>query len=60
MSHATSSMPPQVLGRIGRVPNRRAPQRRPLGEMVAKLILVISGTVLVGSLGMLLISAVTG
>jgi len=28
--------------------------------MVAGLILVISGTVLVGSLGMLLISAITG
>ena len=59
MSHATSSMPRQVLGRISPV-TRRAPQRRPLGEMVAGLILVISGTVLVGSLGMLLISAITG
>ena len=60
MSHAASSMPRQVLGRVVPVLTRRAPQRRPLGEMVAGLILVISGTVLVGSLGMLLISAITG
>ena len=61
MSHATPSMSHHALGHIRpTAPRRRPAAREPLGMAAAKVIAVISGTVLLGSVGLLLVSVLTG
>jgi hypothetical protein len=56
LSHATPSGAYQVLGRIRPAIPARSPRREPLGLAIAKGIAILSGAVLVASLGMLLTS----
>jgi hypothetical protein len=55
VSHATPSSSHRVIGRI-KPASRAATQRVPTGEVIARLVAVVSGTVLVASLGLLLAS----
>jgi len=59
MSHPSPSRSPRVIGRIQPAARPVTP-RRPIGEAVARWIAVVSGTVLVATLGLLLASTLAG
>jgi hypothetical protein len=60
VSHATPSGAYQVLGRIRPAAPARAPRREPLGVAIAKGVAILSGAVLVTTVGMLLASFLRG